>query len=208
MPASAPPYRPSTGTFSARGDVHRLPGVKLARPAPTSRPYQATPAFTLELWAQYSQVMRPPQQKPVMARRVTSPWPRRFGPAYRRIEVAHHLRVGHLADDLLDDLADVGQPGHVALPHEEIGRDGEVADLRKPPANVADVLVHAEDLLHHQHHRERAAGRPAWRGRPGSGGPPWRARPLRRPGPSRPWRRSAPRSDERPTRIRPRARSA
>ena len=29
------------------------------------RPYQATPAFRLGLWAEYSQTIRPPQQKPV-----------------------------------------------------------------------------------------------------------------------------------------------
>ena len=34
---------------------------------PTTLPYQATPALTLGLCAEYSQVIRPPQQKPVIA---------------------------------------------------------------------------------------------------------------------------------------------
>ncbi len=40
---------------------------------PITRPYQATPAFTFGLWAAYSQVMRPPQQKPVTASLPASP---------------------------------------------------------------------------------------------------------------------------------------
>jgi hypothetical protein len=44
---------------------------------PVRRPYQATPAFTAALCSANSQVMRPPQQKPVTPRREVSwPWPR------------------------------------------------------------------------------------------------------------------------------------
>ena len=79
-------------------------------------------------------------------------------PAQRGVEVAHHLGVRHLAHHLLDDVLDVGDPGDVALAREQLRRDGEIADLGQPPADVPDVLVHAEDLLHHDHHRERPAG--------------------------------------------------
>ena len=46
---------------------------KLAFDSPIKRPYQATPALIDGLCAAYSQVMRPPQQKPVMA--ILSPSP-------------------------------------------------------------------------------------------------------------------------------------
>jgi AhpD family alkylhydroperoxidase len=70
----------------------------LAEASPTSRPYQATPAFTAGLCAAYSQVMRPPQQKPVMpSRRVAAV---RAAQAHAGVEVAHHLGVGHLARPL------------------------------------------------------------------------------------------------------------
>ena len=44
---------------------------------------------------------------------------------------------------------------------EEFRRDGDRAALRETTADIADVLVHAEDLLHHQHHRQlRTTRRP------------------------------------------------
>ena len=44
---------------------------------------------------------------------------------------------------------------------EEFRRDGDRAALRETTADIADVLVHAEDLLHDQHHRQlRATRRP------------------------------------------------
>jgi hypothetical protein len=45
----------------------------LAVASPISRPYQATPALTFGLWAEYIQVTRPPQQKPVMPSLSTLP---------------------------------------------------------------------------------------------------------------------------------------
>ena len=45
----------------------------------------------------------------------------------------------------------------VALPGVHLGRDGEVAELGEPAADVLDVLVDAEDLLDDQDDRERPA---------------------------------------------------
>jgi len=42
----------------------------------------------------------------------------------------------------------------VALAHEQLGRDREVAELRETPRHVGDVLVHTEDLRDHEHHRQ------------------------------------------------------
>ena len=45
-------------------------------------------------------------------------------------------------------------------------RDGVIAGMREAAAEILDVLVHAEDFLHHQHHRRvRLAGRPRAIGR-------------------------------------------
>jgi hypothetical protein len=84
----------------------------------------------------------------VIASRAVSPFP----------EAPAHLAVGHLGNDRADG-ADVGKRGDVALTHVELGGDGEMAELGEAPADVADVLVDAEDLLHHEHHREGTAGR-------------------------------------------------
>ena len=49
--------------------------------------------------------------------------------------------------------------GRIALARVEFRRDGEVTGLGDAPADVLDVLVHAEDFLHDQHDREIAARR-------------------------------------------------
>ena len=72
MPVSAAPYRPSTGALSSPARSTGWRGCS-ALALPTSRPYQATPARTCGLCAAYSQVMRPPQQKPVRPSRAVSP---------------------------------------------------------------------------------------------------------------------------------------
>src|SRR6478609_7105215 len=48
---------------------------------PVRRPYQATPALTPGLCAEYSQTIRPPQQKPVIPSRATSALPVDFAQA-------------------------------------------------------------------------------------------------------------------------------
>jgi uncharacterized membrane protein len=47
----------------------------------------------------------------------------------------------------------------VALAREQFRRDREVAELGEAADDVLDVLVHAEDLLHHEHHRKPPARR-------------------------------------------------
>src|SRR3569832_1846691 len=72
MPASLPPYSPSTGTLRLAAISIGFEGV-IGVLSPTSRPYQATPALTFGLCPQYSQTMRPPQQNPVMPSLSTLP---------------------------------------------------------------------------------------------------------------------------------------
>ena len=85
----------------------------------------------------------------------------RTRPLQRRIEVRHDLRVRHLGDDIAHQRLDIGHLRRIALASEKFRRDGDRAALRETTADIADVLVHAEDLLHHQHHRQlRAARRP------------------------------------------------
>ena len=93
---------------------------------------------------------------------------RPLGPGDGRVEVRHHLGVGHLGDDLGDDLLDVLDLRDVPLPGVQLGGDGQVAELGEPAADVLDVLVDAEDLLHDEDDRERPARRRASPGRPGS----------------------------------------
>ena len=84
----------------------------------------------------------------------------RAGPGDAGVEVAHHLRVGCLGHDLGDELGDLAIRLRIALAHEEFGRDGQVAGVREAARDVRDVLVHAKDLRHHEHHRQPlAAGR-------------------------------------------------
>ena len=103
--------------------------------------------------------MRPPQQKPVIARRS------RVAALLRRpgdggVEVAHHLRVRRLADDLgVQISAMLVILARIALAGEQFGGDGAVADLGQPPADVLDVFMHAEDLGDDQHHRRLVLAR-------------------------------------------------
>jgi hypothetical protein len=99
-------------------------------------------------------------------------FPSGFGIDHRGIQVRHHLTVGNEVHHLGEDFLIVGQLCDVALAVVEIDGDREIAELGEPAAHVLDVLVHAEDLLHHQHERQLAAllGHGAvGRNRPGHG---------------------------------------
>src|SRR5215470_4312813 len=106
MPVSAPPYRPSTGAFSDATTSMGCLGCRSSA-LPTSRPYQATPAFRSLLWAAYSQTIRPPQQKPVMPSFGVSPLPVFF--ALATVELGSDGQVAQLGEapaDVLDMLVD------------------------------------------------------------------------------------------------------
>ncbi len=75
-------------------------------------------------------------------------------PGHRGVQVAQHLRIGHLRDHLAHQLGHLAIALRIALAHEQLGRDGQIARLGKAPRRVGDVLVHAEDLRQHQHHRQ------------------------------------------------------
>src|SRR5277367_5402270 len=80
-----------------------------------------------------------------------------IGVRNRGVQVTHDLGVGHFTDDLGDDVLKVRDIRNIALPGEQFWRNREVAQLGKPPADVLNVFVNAEDLFHHQHNWERAA---------------------------------------------------
>ena len=73
-----------------------------------------------------------------------------------RIEIRHHLRIGNLGNNFRDDLIHL-ELRDIALSRVHFGRDGEVAELGEAPADVFDVLVHAEDFLHNKHDRKLLA---------------------------------------------------
>ncbi|KAG1393354.1 hypothetical protein G6F59_014383 [Rhizopus arrhizus] len=79
------------------------------------------------------------------------------GPGHAGIQVGEHLLVRHLADQVGDELGDVGIDRGIALALVEVGGHRQVAGLGDPAADVLDVLVHAEDLLHDQHDGQVAA---------------------------------------------------
>ena len=86
-------------------------------------------------------------------------------PSGRGIEIRHHLRIGDPGDDGTD-LLDVRELRDVALARVEIGRDRHVARLGEAARDVLDVLVHAEDFLHHEDDRKALpAGGPRMVGR-------------------------------------------
>ena len=76
-----------------------------------------------------------------------------------------HLVVRLLADDVADDLLDVGHLRKVGDARVDLGRDRHVAQLGEAAADVLDVFVDAEDLLVHQDDREVGALGRAWRNR-------------------------------------------
>jgi len=71
-----------------------------------------------------------------------------------RVEVSHDLRVGRLRNDLANQLLHLRNLARVTLTREELRRDREVAQLGQAAAHAFDVLVRAEDLVHHEQHRQ------------------------------------------------------
>ena len=72
------------------------------------------------------------------------------GPGRCGVQVALHLRVGHLADDFRLQLGNIGVARRVALAREQLGRHRQIPQVRQAAADILDVLVHAEYLGHHQ----------------------------------------------------------
>ncbi len=76
------------------------------------------------------------------------------GPGDGGIEIGEHLRIGHALDNRTD-LLHACRLLHVTLTRKKLRRDGEVALLRKPSADIRDVLVNAENLVHDEHERAK-----------------------------------------------------
>lgn len=79
------------------------------------------------------------------------------GEGGRRVEIAHHLIVGHLGDDGVDQSLDVADPGGVALTEIKVWRDGVIAGVGQPANDVLNPRMDAENLLHHEDDRPRSA---------------------------------------------------
>ncbi|XQM34871.1 hypothetical protein DFLDMN_001681 [Cupriavidus sp. H19C3] len=68
------------------------------------------------------------------------------------VEIAHHLRVRHLLDDVGLQLLDGAKAAGIALARKQLGRDGEIAGLGEATAHIGDMLVHTEDLADDENH--------------------------------------------------------
>ena len=79
---------------------------------------------------------------------------RLFRPDARRIQVAHDLGVRHFGNDFRDDFLEILDLRDVSLTGVEFGSDREVAEFGKSAADILDVFVDTENLLHHEHHRK------------------------------------------------------
>ena len=66
---------------------------------------------------------------------------------------------GTFETTFVDDLAEVFDLGYIPLAGVHFRGHGQVTQLGQPSADILDVLVHSEDLLHDQHRGERSAGR-------------------------------------------------
>ena len=75
-------------------------------------------------------------------------------PFHRAVQIRHHLRIRHFIDDFGNQFADFAVFGGVALACVQFAGNRQVTCFGKAAAGVGNVLVHAKNLLHHQHHRE------------------------------------------------------
>ncbi len=66
----------------------------------------------------------------------------------RGVEITHHLRVRHLAHDVLHQRVRVRDLRRVSLARIELRRDREVTQLGEAPADILDPFVDAEYFLH------------------------------------------------------------
>ena len=153
MPRSLPPYSPRTGALrspatSIAGIWAGSPSVRRRRAAGCGVPRDAS----LEV-----RVMRgvKPDDPPAPAEAGDAELGGVAVAAGRRpfdggVEVGHDLRIRHLGDDLADDVHEVLVLRRIALAVVERRRHRHVAELGEAAADVLDVGVNAEDLLHHQ----------------------------------------------------------
>ena len=77
------------------------------------------------------------------------------------IQVAHHLLVRHLAHNILNQRGYLLVLGGIALTLVKLWRNGKITFASKTTADVANVLMQPENLLHHQDYRKPA--RAVWR---------------------------------------------
>src|SRR5437868_6077424 len=79
------------------------------------------------------------------------------------VKVRHHLSVRNLRYNLRNNFIHI-EFRHITLPGVEFGRDCQIAEFGKAPANVFDMFVYAEDFLQPELW-EMICLFPAWRGK-------------------------------------------
>src|SRR5262245_3409040 len=72
-----------------------------------------------------------------------------FRPCNGGIEVAHNLGIGDFRSDFLKDLIYL-HLRYIRHPRIHFGSDSQISGFGKSAADVFDMLVNAEDLLHDQ----------------------------------------------------------
>src|SRR5690349_19859773 len=72
-----------------------------------------------------------------------------YSPLGGSIQVAHHLRVGYLVDYTFGDFLVVLNFGNVTLARVEVRCNRHISRGGKAAADIADMLVHAEDFVDH-----------------------------------------------------------
>lgn len=75
-------------------------------------------------------------------------------PVEAGVEVSHDLLVGNGENDLAD-LVDAVQSRDIALPYIQVRSDRKLAKLGEAADDILDMLVNAENFLHHQDDRMR-----------------------------------------------------
>src|SRR5207302_8680290 len=122
----------------------------------TPRPPKSTPFPYTTLFR--SQPNNPPAPaEPRDAEFLDVPLAGFLHPGDSRIEVGHHLGVGHLRDHFGNDVVDIRQLRHSPLPCIELWSNSQVAQLGQPAADILDVFMDAKDLLDNYNHRKSAS---------------------------------------------------
>ena len=77
------------------------------------------------------------------------------GPSRGCIQIPKHLGIGNVGNDGGHQGGNIRNLGRIALTVIKLGGHRQIALLGKATADIADVFVDAENLLHHQHGGER-----------------------------------------------------
>src|SRR5277367_1466651 len=144
------------GDLQLGDDVGRILRPKFARLA-SERPVPRNARLQAGIMCRIEPRLPPAPAKSGHGGAVQVGRPARLGEGDRRVEIAQNLRVGFLGHDVGHQLLHVLFRRRVALSCEQFGRDRVIAELGPAPTDILDVLVHAENLVDHQHGRKLSA---------------------------------------------------